>query len=65
MRYDGEQRGGSGSVDVCVREGGRECVRVLVYSDMHTHRVYWMCVCAGAGVQIRMYCVREHVFVYL
>jgi len=57
--------GDSGPVDVCEKEGARECMRVLVYSDMHTHRVHGMWVCVGACVQIRVKCVRERVFVYL
>jgi len=47
--------GDSGSVVMCVREGSREFMCGLVYSDMHTHRVYGMC--AGAGVQIQVKCV--------
>jgi len=49
--------GDSGPVGVCVREGASECMRGLVYSDMHTHRVYGMWVCAGACVQIQEKCV--------
>ena len=52
-------------VDVCVREGTSECMRGLVYSHMHAHRVYGMRVRAGACVHIRVKCVRESVLEYL
>jgi len=52
-------------VCVCEREGASECMRGLVYSDMHTHRVHGMWVRAGACVQIRVTCVWESVFVYM
>jgi len=35
-------------LSVCEGEGAYECMRGLAYSDMHTHRVYGMWVCAGA-----------------
>jgi len=57
--------GGSGPVDVCVREGASECMRGFVYSHMHAHRVYGRRVRAGACVHIRVKCVRESVLVYL
>ena len=62
-------RGGAGwetvGLWVCVREEASECMRGLVYSDMHTHRDYGMWVCAGAFVQIQEKCVWKRVFVYL
>ena len=57
--------GDSGPVDVCVGEGASECMRGLIYSDMHTHRVYKMWVCTSVCVQIRVKCVWESVFGFL
>jgi len=62
---DSGPRGDSGPVDVCVREGLSECVPGLAHSDMRTHRVYGMWVCAGACVQIQVKCVWKSVFVCL
>ena len=50
---------------VCEREEASACMRGLVYSDMHTHRVYGMWVCARACLRIQEKCVWKSVFAYL
>jgi len=65
-----EVRGGAAWETVglwmCVSEGASECMRRLVYSNMHAHRVHGMRVRAGACVHIRVQvCMGERACVFV